>query len=52
MEATTRGLLDRAELDEVMNRYAAAIDRRDWARLGTVFVDGKIEADFTSMGVK
>jgi hypothetical protein len=52
MDATTRGLLDRAELDEVMNRYAAAIDRRDWARLGTVFVDGEIEADFTSMGVK
>ena len=51
MDATTRGLLDRAD-DEVMNRYAAAIDRRDWARLGTVFVDGKIEADFTSMGVK
>ena len=47
-----RSLLDRVELDEVMNRYAASIDRRDWARLRTVFVDGEIEADFTSMGVK
>jgi len=52
MDDTTRALLDRAELDEVMNRYAAAIDLRDWARLGTVFADGEIEADFTSMGVK
>lgn len=45
-------LLDRVELEEVMNRYAAAIDLRDWASLRTVFVDGEIEADFTSMGVK
>lgn len=45
-------LLDRQELCELMNRYAAAIDLRDWARLGAVFVDGEIEADFTSMGVK
>ena len=52
MDDTTRALLDRAELDEVMNRYAASIDLRDWARLRTVFADGEIEADFTSMGVK
>ena len=52
MDDTTRALLDRAELDEVMNRYAASIDLRDWARLRTVFADREIEADFTSMGVK
>src|SRR6185503_2562345 len=52
MDDTTRALPDGAELDEVMNRYAASIDLRDWARLRTVFVDGEIEADFTSMGVK
>jgi hypothetical protein len=52
MDDATRALLDRAELDEVMNRYAASIDLRDWARLRTVFADGEIEADFTSMGVK
>ena len=45
-------VLDRMELNEVMNRYAASIDLRDWPRLRTVFVDGEIEADFTSMGVK
>jgi hypothetical protein len=44
MDDPTRALLDRAELDEVMTRYAAAIDLRDWARLGTVFADGEIEA--------
>lgn len=47
-----RSLLDREELNELMNRYAASIDGRDWARLRTVFADGEIEADFTSMGVK
>jgi len=52
MNDTTRALLDRAELDEVMNRYAASIDLRDWLRLRTAFADGEIEADFTSMGVK
>ena len=45
-------VLDRMELNEVMNRYAASIDLRDWSRLRSVFVDGEIEADFTSMGVK
>ena len=52
MDDVTRTLLDRAELEELMNRYAAAIDRRDWGRLRTVFADGEVEADFTSMGVK
>jgi hypothetical protein len=45
-------VLDRMELNEVMNRYAASLDLRDWPRLRSVFVDGEIEADFTSMGVK
>jgi hypothetical protein len=52
MNQATQTLLDRAELNELMNRYAASIDSRDWTRLRTVFVDGDIEADFTSMGVK
>jgi len=47
-----QALLDRMELNEVMNRYAQAIDLRDWDRLKTVFVEGEIEADFTSMGVR
>jgi hypothetical protein len=50
-DALTR-ILDRIELNELMNRYAAGIDLRDWARLRSVFVDGEIEADFTSMGLK
>lgn len=52
MTDTVRTLLDRLDCQEVMNRYAASIDLRDWARLGTVFADGPIEADFTTMGVK
>jgi hypothetical protein len=52
MNQATQTLLDRAELNELMNRYAASIDSRDWTRLRTVLVDGDIEADFTSMGVK
>jgi hypothetical protein len=47
-----KSLLDRVELCELMNRYAAAIDLRDWVRLRSVFADGEIEADFTSMGVR
>jgi SnoaL-like domain len=45
-------VVDRIELNELMNHYAAGIDLRDWPRLRSVFVDGEIEADFTSMGVK
>ena len=52
MTDATRALLDRLDCEEVMNRYAAAIDLRDWERLRAVFVDGPIEADFTSMGVR
>jgi hypothetical protein len=50
--AAVRALLDRVELEELMNRYAASIDGRDWARLRTVFADGEIEADFTGIGAK
>lgn len=52
MADALRSALDRIELDELMNRYASSIDLRDWTRLRSVFVDGDIEADFTSMGVK
>jgi hypothetical protein len=30
MDDVAKALSDRAALEEVMNRYAAAIDRRDW----------------------
>jgi len=46
-----QAILDRLALEELMNRYALAIDRRDWAALDRVFT-AEIEADFTSMGVK
>ena len=31
--------LDRMELNELMNGYAASIDLRDWTRLRSAFVD-------------
>ena len=37
MAEAMQALLDRVELNELMNRYAASIDLRDWARLRTVF---------------
>src|ERR1700687_4833356 len=52
MPDALKSALDRMELNELMNRYAASIDLRDWTRLRSVFIDGEIEADFTSMGVK
>ncbi len=52
MTDAVRSLLDRSELNELMNRYALAIDMRDWPGLLGVFADGEIEADFTSLGVK
>ena len=45
-------LEDRIALEELMNRYARAIDQRRWGWLDQVFIDGEIEADFTSMGVR
>jgi len=50
MSAGLAAVQDRLALEELMNRYAASLDARDWARLRTVFADGEIEADFTSMG--
>jgi len=38
MTDVLKSLLDRVELSELMNRYAAAIDLRDWPRLRSVFV--------------
>jgi hypothetical protein len=52
MSDPVRALLDRQELCELMNHYAAAMNLHDWARLRAVFAAGQIEADFTSMGVR
>jgi hypothetical protein len=47
-----QALADRVALEELMNRYARAIDLRQWGSLDHVFAAGEIEADFTSMGVR
>ena len=46
-----RTLTDRAELSDLLHRYATAVDRRDWALLRRCFTD-TIEADFRSFGVR
>jgi ketosteroid isomerase-like protein len=37
MQRTLEYLLDRAEIIDVLNRYATALDGRDWKRLATCF---------------
>lgn len=37
MERTDRYLLDRLEITDLLNRYALALDDRDWQRLATCF---------------
>lgn len=40
-------LIRRAEISDVVNRYATGIDRRDWALYRSCFAD-EIDLDFTS----
>ena len=42
-------LQDRIAISEVLHRYAAAIDGKDWALLRSCFTDD-LEADFRSFG--
>lgn len=46
-----RELADRAGIEDVINRYASAIDLRDWTLLRTCFTD-QVTADFRSFGVR
>lgn len=48
-ETALKALLDREAVGNVINRYARAIDTRDWALLETVFTED-LEADFRSFG--
>ena len=47
-ELTVQTLLDRAAISDVFNRYAMAVDTRDWDLFRTCFTDD-VEADFSSM---
>ncbi len=42
-------LLDKVEIQEVLSRYANAVDARDWDALERVFVPGSV-VDFTNNG--
>ncbi len=43
-------LLDRAEISDVVHRYATGLDRRDWELFRSIFTD-EIEMDFRSVGI-
>jgi hypothetical protein len=46
-----RLVLDRMETADVVHRYAAAVDTKDWPLLRRVFAD-EVEADFRSFGAR
>jgi hypothetical protein len=49
IEETSRLLLDKLEVSEVISRYCHAIDTRDWGLLTSCFTED-CEADFRSFG--
>jgi hypothetical protein len=49
MDERLQTLLDRIEIDDVLIRYATAIDSRDWAGLGSVFAP-EAHLDYRSAG--
>ena len=50
MDASLRLLLDRAEISDVVHRYATGLDRGDWTLYRSIFTD-EIEMDFRSVGM-
>ena len=46
-EAAIRRLVDRADVSDVVNGYATAVDTRDWALFGSLFADS-VFLDFRS----
>jgi len=48
-DATLRTLADRVAAEDLLTRYAAAVDRRDWDRYRTVFTDDA-QIDYTEAG--
>ena len=49
LEARVRRLEDRAEISEVVIRYAVGVDRRDWTMFADCFTD-PVHADFSELG--
>jgi hypothetical protein len=47
MPLTVETLIARAEISDVVNRYATGIDRRDWPLYRSIFAD-EVDFDFTS----
>lgn len=49
-EQQTNSLADRAEVSDVLHRYATGLDRRDWALYRSIFTD-EVDMDFSSIGM-
>ena len=47
MALTLETLIARAEISDVVNRYATGIDRRDWTLYRSIFAD-EVDFDFTT----
>jgi len=47
MALTLETLIARAEISDVVNRYATGIDRRDWVLYRSIFAD-EVDLDFTT----
>ncbi len=50
-DSIQRLLLDRAEISDVVHRYATGLDRRDWELYRSIFTD-EVEMDFSSLGMR
>ena len=49
MDPNLQLLYDRIEIDDLLTRYAGAVDDRDWERLDTVFAP-RAQLDYRSAG--
>lgn len=49
-DSELRMLLDRAQISDVVHRYATGLDMRDWRLYRSIFLD-EIEMDFESVGI-
>jgi len=50
-ELSSRDLIDRARISDVVIAYATGLDRRDWPLYRSIFAD-EIEMDFASVGIR
>ncbi|MEE2703495.1 MAG: nuclear transport factor 2 family protein [Myxococcota bacterium] len=50
LDPRVRELLDRAEISDVLHRYATGLDRRNWELYRSIFTN-EVDLDFESVGI-